>query len=1381
MVNSLIDYKSNNQADAFSLSVQLFADNTVQVLINSKPLSALADTGAVISIIAADTISQFIPTFQNKLSKSKYDEIVSASGHCVPILGTFPLRFSIGTKQFRFPLHVTAALGKKQMILGCDFLKSFNSIIDFRNSSISFDESALVWSSRHYTLKPKEVTLIQGKIKSKHQYPTGLVGHLMPRNAQMNVEIHPAAVSITSCTLPIKIYNPSDVEVTVNKGQKLGKFTPWNSTTSAFKLQTTDGTNTLEPQTPHANIHKIPKYTNKTNASVHLLQSNCPQIQTEEHSCYGPNIHEDYVFDIQDALLDTSDVTFNFEDCKCSPEELERLKDVLTTHQKAFIDESGQLGETDLIEQKITLKPGTEPFWIPQYRVSPAVKEDIDKSISKLLKQGVIEYSSSIFNSPIIILEKGVKKQHKHMKKDANQKKSFRFLSDLRFLNSKVVRQALPIMRIDDILDTIGERTTKKGRPLKYLTTLDMCSGYYQIVLEKGSREYTAFSFNGKHLQYCRMPQGFRNSAGIFCQLMNKILGKFTGPDGYVSIYLDDILITSCSFEEHMEHIETVLQTFIEHNLKLSPKKTHLLRESIDFLGYKLSTNGLKVSDKHVAVIKEWPKPSSVKELRGWLGVCNYNRRFIKNIGDLTAPLNHLTRKHVPFVWSKHCQESFDKMKSILCSDILLRHPRYDRKFTITTDGATKNGIGGLISQECPITKELKPVAFTGRALKKNEKNWSTVQIELLAVVYCIEFFRPYILGTEFNLVTDCMCLKSLLNTKALAPRLARYSLILQGYDFTITHRPGSSNLAADGISRRPFHSDPQGRGEVENQESGIGYPGDKQEQGEPVLNSNTNKTDCIECEPIQVAAITRAQSKAEKAPQSPKQMKDIAKYASKSHHANIHPDALTGMPKVSKKKQKKSRHKSKLFKRKGDHIDKQELEKTANEVLDDPRFCFKPESVRFHQHQDRFCKQLILFLEKDMLPSNKEDARRVLLREYDYVMYKGVLWHVWTPIPSYQNDHFLRLVIPKSLVETVLEIGHTATFAGHCGINKMTSSLKPLFSWPGICADVRRYVSNCHTCLVNKRSQNLENPLLTLFDTVHAPFEALTMDLCGPFLASGPQKYLYFAIVCCRYSRYIITFPLKSRSAEEFATQFYKHVILTFGPSESVHSDCEAAFKSQVMTALCKLYGIKQSFTSAFHPQSNGLSERGLKTIVNLMRNFVNEKGSDWASFLKCCEYAINTTQCSVTGHSPFLLVFGRQAKNVIMTEFQRADDNMATVSEHFSNILETQRVAYKIASEKNAINTAYMKKHYDKFRHESKIVEGSIVYLNTPRLTGEHVKPKWAPFNYGPYVVLNRHCGNDTCTLKDLTTNRVREKTVHISRLKLASGFIPEQHYAR
>ena len=269
-------------------------------------------------------------------------------------------------------------------------------------------------------------------------------------------------------------------------------------------------------------------------------------------------------------------------------------------------------------------------------------------------------------------------------------------------------------------------------------------------------------------------------------------------------IYIDDIIIFSKSFEEHLSRLSLVFQRLRGANLKLKPSKCHFARNSVNFLGFVVSSNGVSPDTDKIEAVRSFPVPKCVKDVRSFLGLCNYYRRFVEGFAKIASPLNRLTRKNVGFVWSSDCDVAFKELKNRLCSPPILSYPDFEKPFHLYTD-ASKSSIGYVLGQK--IDGKEHVVAYGGRELNLAETRYSTTEREALAVVDGIKRYQPYLSGAKFYVHTDHGSLSRLMNIKDPTGRLARWALQLQQYDFEILHRPGSSNGNADALSRRAYPS----------------------------------------------------------------------------------------------------------------------------------------------------------------------------------------------------------------------------------------------------------------------------------------------------------------------------------------------------------------------------------------------------------------------------------------------------------------------------------------------------------------------------------------------------------------------------------------------
>ena len=406
-----------------------------------------------------------------------------------------------------------------------------------------------------------------------------------------------------------------------------------------------------------------------------------------------------------------------------------------------------------------------------------------------MIDRGIIRRSSSPFGSPIVIVRK----------KD----NSIRLCIDYRKVNARTLLDAFPLPRIEEALEVLANT--------QLYTSLDPAHGYFQIAMDPESIPITAFRVPWGLFEFTRMPQGLKNSPATFQRVMELIFGDLNYSS--LILYLDDVLVFSQDFEQHVERLETVLKRLIQNGLKLNGKKCNLFQEKLLYLGHIVSKNGIEADPNKIQKFENWPIPQTVEDLRSFIGLASYYRRYIKNFAVIVAPLHKLVtltlkkagKPPSSLDWSEESNMSFEVLKALLVHAPVLAYPNFKEPFIVEVD-ASLRGLGACLSQYNQ-KGELHPIAFASRGLRGSEKNYSdysSFKLELLAMKWAVsEKFREYLLASHVIVYTDNNPL-SYLSTAKLGATEQHWVAQLAPFDLEIRYRSGKSNKCADALSRCP-------------------------------------------------------------------------------------------------------------------------------------------------------------------------------------------------------------------------------------------------------------------------------------------------------------------------------------------------------------------------------------------------------------------------------------------------------------------------------------------------------------------------------------------------------------------------------------------------
>ncbi|MEO0683466.1 MAG: reverse transcriptase domain-containing protein [Cyanobacteria bacterium J06649_11] len=468
-------------------------------------------------------------------------------------------------------------------------------------------------------------------------------------------------------------------------------------------------------------------------------------------------------------------------DVKINPnlteQQKEQIERIIQENKSTFANTFQDLGTTPLVKHIIHTGDAAAIRQKP-YRVSPKQRQMIDKELDKMIEKGLVRKSTSPWASPVVLVPKS--------------NGQTRMCFDYRAVNKVTVTDSHPLPRIDDLLDNLKDA--------KYFSKIDLKSGFWQIPMEESSIPKTAFTTHRGLYECIIMPFGLKNSPSTFERVIEHVFTEELW--NFILVYLDDIIIYSQTFEEHLQHIQAALQKLGKASLKANPEKCDFGEIEIAFLGHVITTEGIKPNKENSKLVREFPPPKNPKQVRSYLGLCSYYRRFIKNFSSIAAPLYHLTKIGVKFDWNKECQESFNTLKERLVAEPIMALPDFNKRFHLQTD-ASNTGIGYTLSQF--YEKDEKAIIYGGRVLSLREQSMSPTEKEALAIVVAVKKLHPYLHGRQFTIWTDHKPLNYILNAKDPTGKLTRWALTLQAYDFVIEYRKGINNGNADGISRIPW------------------------------------------------------------------------------------------------------------------------------------------------------------------------------------------------------------------------------------------------------------------------------------------------------------------------------------------------------------------------------------------------------------------------------------------------------------------------------------------------------------------------------------------------------------------------------------------------
>ncbi len=939
-------------------------------------------------------------------------------------------------------------------------------------------------------------------------------------------------------------------------------------------------------------------------------------------------------------------------------------------------------------ELHIKLVPGARPPHRQPPRMNQKHAAFEAKWIRDMLANGHIAQSQSEYAAPHFYVEKP----------DSAATGEYRAVTDYRLLNDQTVKNRYPLPRADQLFDKLARA--------KYFSKIDLRTGFYQILIALEDRHKTAFVTSQGLFEYNVLPMGLCNSPGVFQALMNDTFREYL--DKFVLVFLDDIIIYSDTLEDHERHLRLALQRLREQRLCAKLSKSALCQTEVEFLGHYVGRDGLRVMEDKIEAVRDWPVPTSMRELRAFLGLAGYYRRFVRDFSDIALPLTELTRNvtHQRLQWGARQQVAFVELKRALQTTPVLALPDPSLPFVVNCD-ASGYAVGAVLQQD--RGSGLQPIAFMSKKLTGAETRYPVHEQELLAIITALTTWKHYLSGTAVpvRVRTDHKSLVHFQTQPMISGRQTRWLETLANFDYVIEYVKGDENGVADAMSRRSDLGDGDGADRP---------PAFVDSRASFVLNHilvYSKRTALID----EIHAIERAQRHASRR----SEVQQLEPVEATSIAANMNPEL-------------------------------------APELVDLTEMASSTFSSELAAEFEAACTADAAYAAR-LARGDRECADEDSSALDELVTRDGRLF----------TRNTGALYVPKgdALRTRLIRECHDSATAGHLGRDKTVEQMQRRFFWHGMTTRVSEYVTTCDACQRNKPSQRLKPGLLMPIASPTRAGHTWTMDLITqlPKTRSGHDAIVVWV---CKFSKLRHYAACKTKiSAPALARLFLETVVRHHGMPERIISDRDPRFTAHFWRAFWTSMGSTLDMGAAYHPESDGQTENANKTLEIMLRSVVDFTQDDWDEHLAAAELAFNSSKNETTGFTPFYLVFGREARlpiDLALAPLTKAADNPAA-----AEATARWRAALQQASENTVQQQRRQKTYADRSRREVRFVVGDRVLLSTAhlKLIGERKRARKLTERYiGPYRV--KRVVNANAYELELPASLKIHPVINISHLK-------------
>lgn len=893
-----------------------------------------------------------------------------------------------------------------------------------------------------------------------------------------------------------------------------------------------------------------------------------------------------------------------------------------------------------------------------------------------------------------------------------------RTVIDCRKRNDNTVKDVTPFPDQEQIRMDVARAPVR--------SKIDLSDAYEQIRIEPGDVPKTAFATVYGTMLSNVLQQGDCNGPATFQRLMTHSFRKHIGI--FVHVYLDDIFIYSDSVADHQRHLRIVFETLRENQLYLKASKCDLYSTKMDCLGHIIDDQGLHADSDKMSRVREWRTPRNYNDVQRFLGLVQYLAHFMPDVSAFTGPLSSMTRNGHAFEWRPIHQRCFDSIKQLACKAPILKpiDPAKDEPIWVICDAST-SGVGAVYGQG-PDWMNCRPAGFMSRKFTDAQHAYRVFELETLAILEALIKWEDKLLGRKITIVTDHKALEFFQTQARLSNRQTRWMEFMARFNYTIQYVKGSSNRVADSLSRYYASDD---SGDVHPADDYVSVDHRLDPAGEDLPLHRMEELRSMRTSPAKGPRVLPARGL-------------ISRTELEERHAEA---------------QELARH--------SEATSASGTPSSSND--DDPLAIVPDDAVR---PLDEVLGTDAEFL-RDVRAGYGQDTTfsKIILAPTEHKNYRVVDGLLYTQNRLGQSV----LCVPRtktgrrSLVDVVITQAHS--LLGHFGFRKTGDYVRRWYWWPTLGRDVEKYCDSCGICQTTKPSNQLPPGLLHSLPIPSRPWGSIAMDFIGPFPRVGDFDYLW--VIICRLTSMVHLIPVQTTvRASELAVLFIRDVARLHGLPDSIVSDRDAKFTSRFWREVHRILGVRLLMSTAFHPQTDGATERANRSIGQILRAVVTPDQTNWVEQLPMVEFALNSSVSRSTGFAPFELNYGTMPR---MTVPAAADMTVPGVRQF------ADRAAANLLRAHDAIidSRVHQTHHANKARRDEDVHHGSLspigpgdlVYLSTANLNLPKGRArKLTPRFIGPYLVKRGDSRTSAYTLdlpEDLTKRGIHP-TFHVSLLR-------------